>query len=388
MPCCLSCWEKYAMYAGAGAEKPLRCGSCRIAGDVDVVSKKCGCGKKPSFGPVGGKKVHCAGCRVEGDVNLKSKKCSTCGEKHAIFARAGAKCALRCGGCRIAGDVDVMNKTCGCGKRPSFGPRGGKAVRCAGCRVEGDVSLVRKMCTTCDEVRANFAPPGQRAARCARCRLRGDVNVHARMCSGCPKRATFGPAGGRSHRCGDCRIEGDVDVLSSICITCLAFTASYGSTTEGARRCAGCKLPGDVSRNKRLCRTCYKSRPEYGPTPRRKPKTCSTCRTRGLLHRDSDWLWNMLVTRKPRKGKKPKILWSEETLRTQLWWLKPRKVKREVKVEVKEEPGVKVEPGLAPISSSLSPPTHTSQPQSPPLFPIKIKLEPGLAEEDQDGDDC
>jgi hypothetical protein len=96
----------------------------------------------------------------------------------------------------------------------------------------------------------------------------------------------------------------------------------------------------------------------------------------------------MLVTRKPRKGKKPKILWSEETLRTQLWWLKPRKVKREVKVEVKQDPGVKVEPGLAPISSSLSPPTHTSQPQSPPLFPIKIKLEPGLAEEDQDGDDC
>jgi hypothetical protein len=44
----------------------------------------------------------------------------------------------------------------------------------------------------------------------------------------------------------------------------------------------------------------------------------------------------MLVTRKPRKGKKNKILWSKETLRDQLWWLKPRKVKR----EVKDEPGV------------------------------------------------
>jgi hypothetical protein len=143
------------------------------------------------------------------------------------------------------------------------------------------------------------------------------------MCSGCPKRAYFGPAGGRAHRCGDCQIEGDVDVLSSICITCLAFTASYGSTSEGPRRCAGCKLPGDVNKQKRLCRTCFKNRPEYGPTPRKKPTTCEGCRKPGLLHRDSDWLWNVLVTRKPRKGKKKhKILWSEETLREQLWWLK------------------------------------------------------------------
>jgi hypothetical protein len=80
-----------------------------------------------------------------------------------------------------------------------------------------------------------------------------------------------------------------------------------------------------VCKNKALCRTCFKNRSEYGPTPRKKPKTCSSCRTRGLLHRDSDWLWNMLVTRKPRKGKKKhKILWSEETLRDQLWWLKPQ----------------------------------------------------------------
>jgi hypothetical protein len=77
---CTVCREKNASFASAGAEKPLRCGSCRVPGDVDVVNKKCGCGKRPSFGPVGGKRVHCAGCRVEGDVNLKSIMCSTCGE--------------------------------------------------------------------------------------------------------------------------------------------------------------------------------------------------------------------------------------------------------------------------------------------------------------------
>jgi hypothetical protein len=244
------------------------------------------------------------------------------------------------------------------------------------------------MCSTCGEVSAIFAPPGQRATRCAGCRLKGDVNVRNRMCSGCPKRAYFGPAGGRAHRCGDCRIEGDVDVANAICSTCLAFTASYGSTAEGPRRCAGCKLPGDVPKYKALCRSCHKNRPEYGPTPRKKSQTCSACRTRGLLHRDSDWLWNMLVTRKPRKGKKHKILWSEETLRDQLWWLKPRKVKQEVKQEVKVEPGVNLEPGtpFSPSSSSSSSSSHTARPQSPPSASIKIKSEPGLAEEDQGGD--
>jgi hypothetical protein len=132
---CSDCREKRASFARAGAEKPLRCGGCRVAGDVNMKHKKCGCGKQPSFGPPGGKRVHCAGCRVDGDVNLVSKMCSTCREKHPVFAPTGAKRAVRCGGCRVAGDVDVKNKKCGCGIQPTFGPPGGKAVHCSGCRV-------------------------------------------------------------------------------------------------------------------------------------------------------------------------------------------------------------------------------------------------------------
>jgi hypothetical protein len=206
------------------------------------------------------------------------------------------------------------------------------------------------------------------------------------MCSDCPKYANFGPAGGRAHRCGDCRIEGDVDVVNAICSTCLAFTASYGSTSEGPRRCAGCKLPGDVNKGRRLCRTCYKHRSEYGPTPRKKPKTCSACRTRGQLHRDSDWLWNMLVTRKPKKGKKHKILWSDETLRDQLWWLKPQK---KVKTEVKAEPtpnrgdslGSSSSTSSSSSSSSSSSPSSSSSSSSsslspPPIPHPAVKIEP------------
>jgi hypothetical protein len=176
-----------------------------VAGDVNVTHKTCGCGKVPSFGPVGGKAVHCAGCRVEGDVNLAHKMCSTCGEKRPAFAPAGAKRALRCGGCRVAGDVDVVTKKCGCGKVPSFGPVGGKKVRCAGCRVEGDVDLAHRMCTTCGETRPNFAPAGTKSAlRCGGCRVAGDVDVKNQKC-GCGKRPLFGPVGGKPVHCAGSR---------------------------------------------------------------------------------------------------------------------------------------------------------------------------------------
>jgi hypothetical protein len=223
---CSTCGEKRPAFAPAGAKRALRCGGCRVPGDVNERSKKCGCGKHPAFGPPGGKKVHCAGCRVEGDVNLKHKMCTTCGEKHPAFAPPGAKRALRCGGCRVAGDVDMVSKKCGCGKLPSFGPRGGKRVHCAECRVEGDVDLRSKMCSTCDEVRPSFAPPGQRATRCAGCHIRGDVNVVSRMCSGCPKYAIFGPAGGRGAATAGSRATSTFSVTSAPPVSlCLHPTA-------------------------------------------------------------------------------------------------------------------------------------------------------------------
>jgi hypothetical protein len=131
---CSVCREKYASFARAGAEKPLRCGGCRIAGDVDAIHKRCRCGNRPSFGPVGGKAVHCAGCRVEGDVDLVSKMCSTCDEVHASFAPPGQR-PTRCAGCRLKGDVNVHKRMCsGCPKRTTFGPPGGREHRCGCCR--------------------------------------------------------------------------------------------------------------------------------------------------------------------------------------------------------------------------------------------------------------
>jgi hypothetical protein len=276
---CSVCREKRAVYARAGAEKPIRCGRCRVAGDVNVMHKKCGCGKQPSFGPPGGKKVHCAGCRVEGDVELKNKMCSTCGEKQPAVAPAGAKRALRCGGCRVPGDVNVVNKTCGCGKRPSFGPRGGKAVHCAGCRVEGDVNLISKMCSTCGEKVPSFAPAGtKRAIRCGGCRVAGDVNVKDKTC-GCGKRPSFGPVGGKKVHCVGCRVEGDVDLVSKFCSTCGETRPTFAPAgAKSALRCGRCRVAEDVDMKNKTC-GCGK-RPSFGPRGG-KAVHCAVCRVEG-----------------------------------------------------------------------------------------------------------
>jgi hypothetical protein len=145
-----------------------------------------------------------------------------------------------------------------------------------------------------------------------------------------------------------------------------------------------------VCKYKALCRTCYKNRPEYGPTPRKKPTTCEACKIPGQHHRNSDWLWNMLVTRKPRKGKKHKILWFEETLRDQLWWLKPQK---KVKAEVKAEPGVVMSSSASSSSSGSTSSSSSGSASSSlsnsdfsaavlrPQMEIIVKIEPGTGGE-------
>jgi hypothetical protein len=86
----------------------------------------------------------------------------------------------------------------------------------------------------------------------------------------------------------------------------------------------------------------------------------------------------MLVTRKPRKGKKHKILWSEETLRDQLWWLKPQ---RKVKHEIKDEPGVVAECSASSSSSGSSSSSSSSSASSAatprPQLKVLVKIEPG-----------
>jgi hypothetical protein len=92
----------------------------------------------------------------------------------------------------------------------------------------------------------------------------------------------------------------------------------------------------------------------------------------------------MLVTRKPRRGrKKYKILWSEETLRDQLWWLKPRK---RVKAEIKEElvggvanNTVCSSSSSASSSSSSSPASSAATPR--PQLEVLVKIEPGTENE-------
>jgi hypothetical protein len=321
MVACITCGNKPASYAVVGAEKMLRCHDCRLTGDVtNRVRAKCGCGKLPSFGPAGGKAVHCAGCRVGGDVNLKHKMCSTCGEKAPSFAPAGTKTPLRCAGCSVDGDVDIANKKCGCGKSPSFGPRGGRPVHCARCKVDGDINLKIKLCTTCKERAPSFAPAGaERPVRCGGCKQPGDVDVKHPKCP-CGIIASFGPSGTKPVRCSGCKIEGvDVFLKASACVSCRQREACWGAGPSGPplrcnechkkgdvlrvltrctcgkqasfgppggkyARCAGCRIEGDVILRGKMCSTCGEKQPAYAPAGTKCPLRCGGCRVAGDLY--------------------------------------------------------------------------------------------------------
>jgi hypothetical protein len=179
---CVVCQVTRPCFAPVNDPVGLRCGGCRVKGDVDVVSRKCEtCNEKnPSFAPAGGRAVRCNDCRVEGDVNVVSKKCIVCDDKQSSFAPKSSKRPLRCATCKLDGDRSMTGARCQCARwvRPSFGPKGGKAVRCSTCQAIGDVNVVARMCQKCDVRQAGFSPGGSRPPlRCGGCSVDGDEAI-------------------------------------------------------------------------------------------------------------------------------------------------------------------------------------------------------------------
>ena len=143
-------------------------------GDVNLKDKNqmcTSCGeKRPSFGPLGGKKPErCAGCKIDGDVNLKSAKsmCHVCGLKEASLGPPGGK-RERCAGCKLPGDVRPGRKCEICGIRaPTHGPMGTHFPRCGTCKIEGDIDHVNG-CQRCFKKTGYLRLPNHPAPR--RCR--------------------------------------------------------------------------------------------------------------------------------------------------------------------------------------------------------------------------
>ena len=100
-----------------------------------------GCHKKPSYGPVGGKRSSAMHCDVH----------------------------------KPAGYENVVNTRCAaaeCRKHPSFGPAGGtrsSATHSAGHKLGRYEDVVRKLCKTCTLRPANFVHFGSKTKQCFEC---------------------------------------------------------------------------------------------------------------------------------------------------------------------------------------------------------------------------
>ncbi len=149
---------------GHPGEKAACCAKHKLAGMVNVVSKKCaapGCLKGPSYGDPGSKKpVFCSGHRAPGHINVVSPRCDVNGcRKGPSFGHPGAgQKAMFCVRHKLSGMVNVTSRRCrvtGCEAAPSFALEGEKASFCGKHKQDGQVNVISRRCRAndCTKVR-------------------------------------------------------------------------------------------------------------------------------------------------------------------------------------------------------------------------------------------
>lgn len=122
------------------------CKSCKSEDMVDVVHKKCECGKsRPTFGYVHKKALCCKLCKLDDMIDVMNVKCK-CG-KIPSYAFPGQR-AKYCKDCMVDGMVDTMHPLCKCGKIASYGYEGGKLMACKICKDEDMVNIKHRKCTS------------------------------------------------------------------------------------------------------------------------------------------------------------------------------------------------------------------------------------------------
>ncbi len=176
------------------------CSSCKTDTMVDVMHKKCHCGKAtpyfnyPGISPA----ICCASCKTDAMADVKSKKCR-CGKAIPYFNESGKTEAVCCASCKTDAMVDVKSKKCRCGKTtPNFNyPGKTEAVYCASCKTDIMVDVKHKKCL-CGKARPYYNQVDKTTPICcASCKTDTMVDVINKMCPGlitgnipCPFRTT------------------------------------------------------------------------------------------------------------------------------------------------------------------------------------------------------
>jgi hypothetical protein len=207
---------------------------------------KCSCGKRPYFGFPGGKANWCKDCKLDDAIDVVNKKCA-CGKSQPFFGLPSEK-AKWCKTCKPSEAIDVVSKKCLCGKIPHFGLPGEKATWCTDCKPDEAIDVKHKKCK-CGK-NPIFGLPSEKATWCVDCKPQDAIDVVNKKCS-CGKNPIFGLLGEKARWCVDCKPNNAIDVANPICL-------GYGGVpcpvrthlTYGKSYCISC----DPDESRRLSR--------------------------------------------------------------------------------------------------------------------------------------
>ena len=208
MPRKCSCGKQSSYNVPGG--KPICCSKCKTVEMIDVVNKRCPCGKIPKFNLTGETiGVCCKDCKTDGMIDVVNKKCR-CG-KQMYFNVPGETVGVCCKDCKTDDMIDVVHKICPCGKQMYFNvPGETHGVCCKDCKTDGMIDVVNNKCPCGNHVIYNT--PGQtKAVCCAKCMTGEMIDVVHKICPGyngepCPVRTQL--ARGKEY-CMSCDQDDD-----------------------------------------------------------------------------------------------------------------------------------------------------------------------------------
>ena len=148
------CGLAIPIYNFENETKPICCKECKESLMIDLINKNklCGCPKKvrATFNIVGEKAKYCSSCKLNGMVNVIDRKCN-CGKAQPTFNLVGKKQAICCNSCKTPEMVDIKNidKLCTkCKKyRANFNVEGeSKGIFCKDCADDGMCDVTHIKC--------------------------------------------------------------------------------------------------------------------------------------------------------------------------------------------------------------------------------------------------
>jgi hypothetical protein len=244
---------------------------------VNVINKKCRCGKIPTYNePNETVAICCATCKTDTMVDIKHKKCR-CG-KIPNYNEPNETVAICCATCKTDTMVDVISKKCRCGKIPNYNePNETVAICCATCKTDTMINVISKKCR-CGKAQPNYNEPNETVAICcATCKTDTMVDVKNKKCR-CGKIPTYNePNETVAICCATCKTDTMVDVKNKKC-RC-GKRPNYNEPNETvAICCATCKTDTMVDVKNKKCR-CGKARPSYNEPNETVAICCATCKT-------------------------------------------------------------------------------------------------------------